>query len=284
MSPQISIGMPVFNCERTLGHAIRSIQHQTYPDWELLIIDDGSNDRTVEIANGFRDSRLRVFERDSNLGLPQRLNECIGLARGQYFARMDGDDVSYPNRLSQQLRFLERNPDVDLVGGSISIFSGAGRLRGWRPARLSHDQICGTPISRMGLAHVTWLGRRRWFLENPYHPERTAAQDRDLLIRTHRRSRFAAIPDVVVGVREEKFSVKKQFNGRSQLTTSLLADGLANSDWRSIAAAAFEVAKFGLDLFAITSGLGYRVLRHRARPLDPTLVEDWVNTWSSVRA
>jgi glycosyltransferase involved in cell wall biosynthesis len=278
--PLVSIGMPAFNCARTLSDAIHSILLQTFTDWELLILDDGSTDETVSIARTFSDPRIRIFTHRDNQGLPKRLNECIGLARGRYFARMDADDISYSKRLELQLAYLQAHPEVDLVGGSISIFFGAGRLQGWRPAKLSHASICGPVTSRMSLAHVTWCGRRDWFAANPYDIRRTLAQDRDLLLRSHRHSTFAAIPEVLVGVREERISLTKQFHGRQQLISTLLTDGFHNSDLSSIAAAACELAKFGLDLSAILTGLRYRILRHRARVVDANLAKEWVDTWN----
>jgi len=281
-SPTVTIGMPVFNCARTLPDTIHSILLQTFTDWELLILDDGSTDETLSIARSFRDPRIRIFTRRDNQGLPARLNECIGLARGRYFARMDADDISYPQRLELQLAYLKDHPEVDLVGGSISIFLGAGQLRGWRPARLSHASICGPVTSRMSLAHVTWCGKRDWFVANPYDSRRTLAQDRELLLRSHRYSTFAAIPEVLVGVREEEISLTKQFHGRKQLISTLLKDGFHNSDLSSVAAAACELAKFGLDLSAILTGLRYRILRHRARAVDANLVKEWMDTWNQV--
>lgn len=284
MFPIVSIGMPAFNCARTISDTIQSILLQTFTDWELLIVDDGSTDETASIASSFGDPRIRIFSRSDNQGLPARLNECVGLARGQYFARMDADDIAYPKRLELQLAHLQSHPEVDLVGGSISIFLGAGQLQGWRPAKLSHASICGPVTSRMSLAHVTWCGRRDWFVANPYDTHRVVAQDRDLLLRSHRHSTFAAIPEVLVGVREEKISLTKQFRSRRVLISALLRDAFHNSDPRSVAAAGCELTKLGLDLSAIVTGLRYRILRHRARPVDANKAQEWMETWKRVHS
>src|SRR5271157_2334580 len=94
--PTVSIGMPVYNCARTLDIAIRSIVKQTFPNWELLLIDDGSADETVGICRSFCDPRVQVIADGAHKGLVARLNQAIDLSRGRYFARMDGDDVCYP--------------------------------------------------------------------------------------------------------------------------------------------------------------------------------------------
>ncbi len=96
VSPLVSIGMPVFNCEKTLRATVASILNQDYGNWELIIIDDGSSDMTLDTARSFTDPRIRVVPGAGNLCLPARLNEAVGLSRGKYFARMDGDDISYP--------------------------------------------------------------------------------------------------------------------------------------------------------------------------------------------
>src|SRR5690349_16140442 len=115
-SPLLSVGLPVFNAASTLPLAISSIVAQTFRDWELLILDDGSSDSSVAVANGFRDSRIRVISDGRHAGLSERLNQAVALSRGRYFARMDADDCSYPERFERQLGFLQHNREVDLVG------------------------------------------------------------------------------------------------------------------------------------------------------------------------
>src|ERR1039458_2052600 len=96
--PLVSIGMPAFNCEKTLAVAIHSILNQTYSNWELLLMEDGSSDRTPEVAQSFSDPRISVFADQSHKGLVPRLNQAVAMSRGKYFARMDADDVAYPER------------------------------------------------------------------------------------------------------------------------------------------------------------------------------------------
>ena len=102
----VSIGMPVYNCAATVAQAIRSILNQTFEDWELLIVDDGSTDDTLKVIASFKDPRIIVSKGERNEGLPARLNDCVRRARGKYFARMDGDDIAYPERLRKQLEYL----------------------------------------------------------------------------------------------------------------------------------------------------------------------------------
>ena len=161
--PVVSIAMPVRNCERTLKLAVESILAQTYRSWELLLIDDGSSDGTVEIARSFQDSRIIVYSDGMARGLVARLNQAIALSRAKYFARMDGDDVAYPERLERQLAYLESHPDVDLIGAAILVFGQDGTPLGKRAVRPDHEAICSTPASGFGLAHPTYVGRLEWF-------------------------------------------------------------------------------------------------------------------------
>ena len=114
--PQISVLMPVYNGEKFLREAIESILNQTYKDFEFLIINDGSTDRTREIIFSYNDSRIRYIENERNLKLIASLNKGLDLARGKYIARMDADDISMPDRLQKQFDFLELNPEVGLCG------------------------------------------------------------------------------------------------------------------------------------------------------------------------
>ena len=108
--------MPVYNAGKYLHPAIDSILRQTYRDFELLIIDDGSTDDSREISRAFDDPRIRRVENGANLGLIRTLNKGLELARGEYIARMDGDDISLPERLDRQIAFMEQHPAIGICG------------------------------------------------------------------------------------------------------------------------------------------------------------------------
>ena len=118
--PRVSVLLPVYNAAETIGRAIDSIRGQTLTDWELVVADDGSTDRSAEIiadrATG--DPRIR-FHHFEHRGLVPTLNDAIDLARGPYLARMDADDESAPDRLGLQVDYLERNPQTGLVASRV---------------------------------------------------------------------------------------------------------------------------------------------------------------------
>jgi glycosyltransferase involved in cell wall biosynthesis len=106
---KISILMPVYNGEKYLREAIDSILNQTFTDFEFLIVDDGSTDNSVEIINSYQNSRINLVKNDKNEGLVYTLNRGLSLAKGEYIARMDCDDISLPERLKKQIDFLDSN-------------------------------------------------------------------------------------------------------------------------------------------------------------------------------
>lgn len=126
--PRVSVIMSVYNGERFLREAIESIEAQTYQDWEFIIVDDGSTDGTSKILESFAaDSRIRVISQE-NCGLAPSLNRAISLARGEYIARQDADDVSLAERLERQVVFLDERPGVGLVGCWTDWMDEAGEI------------------------------------------------------------------------------------------------------------------------------------------------------------
>ncbi len=117
--PLVTVLMPVFNAEKYLSDAVKSILSQTVRDFEFLIINDGSTDASVKIIESFKDSRIRLIHNEINSGLIETLNKGINLACGKYIARMDADDFSHPERLAKQVQFLEQNAEVGLCATKV---------------------------------------------------------------------------------------------------------------------------------------------------------------------
>lgn len=121
--PLISVLMGIYNCADTLEKAVDCIIHQTYENWELIMCDDGSKDRTFEVAKKLesKDSRIRVMQNEKNMTLAPTLNKCLAAARGEYIARMDGDDLCRLDRFEKELDFLESHPEYALVSGYMEL-------------------------------------------------------------------------------------------------------------------------------------------------------------------
>jgi glycosyltransferase involved in cell wall biosynthesis len=201
-TPLVTVAMPIFNAGQYLRAAVLSIVRQTYQDWELLLIDDGSTDQALESIRDICDSRIHIQQDGRNKGLAARLNEAIDMARGRYFARMDQDDVSYPERFAKQVAMLERDPQLDLLGVRAVTISMDDRSVGNLPFMQTHEQICARPWLGFYLPHPTWMGRIEWFRRHRYaSPAPYLCEDQELLLRSHADSRFAILPEVLFAYR-----------------------------------------------------------------------------------
>jgi glycosyltransferase involved in cell wall biosynthesis len=173
-----------------LKEAIRSIFAQTYKDWELILLDDGSEDQSYVVAGQVQDPRVRFIRHDHRRGLPARLNEISSLARGDFIARMDADDLMHPERLQRQLGFLLSRPEVDVVASGTYFLHVGGEPVGVRYGRSPSVREI---LARGGYLHPSILGRREWFLKNPYSEAYPRAEDRELFVRTAKTSVFAVL-------------------------------------------------------------------------------------------
>jgi glycosyltransferase involved in cell wall biosynthesis len=219
-----------------------------------------------------------------NKGLSARLNECIHMAKGKFFARMDQDDISYPRRLQYQVEFLLSHPDVDLVGGSVVVFRDDGVAFGIRRSPLTHEKICAHPWRGIPMTHPTWMSRTAWLFQHQYRIDRPRTQDQDLLLRTHQKSRFAAVPQIILGYREDSLSLKKILLMRWDACGMMMC--IAREESRLAIAALGIPGLFGkalLDTIAIWTGLRYRLLRHRAAAIPEEEENEWRLVWEQVR-
>ncbi|MBI2269451.1 MAG: glycosyltransferase family 2 protein [Bacteroidetes bacterium] len=123
--PLVSILLPVYNAEPYIHNSIQSILDQTYSNWELIIVDDGSTDHSVEVAEAFKDKRIQILKK-SNSGMADSLNKAMAIAKGDYIARQDADDISLPERLEKQIRFMLKNTEIGLLGTWSGIINEKG--------------------------------------------------------------------------------------------------------------------------------------------------------------
>jgi glycosyltransferase involved in cell wall biosynthesis len=276
--------MPAFNCEETLAVAIRSILRQSYQNWELLVMDDGSSDGTLEVARSFSDPRVRVSSDGSHQGIVARLNQSVWRSRGEYFARMDADDVAYPERLERQVEYLQQHPGVDLLGCPMLMFRDNGVAFGCRPLPKNHEEICRQPSSGFRIAHATLMGRVSWFRAHAYDRAAPRAEDYELFLRSYRTSRFACLGEILYGCREDRLLLRKMLVGRYGVTKAAAREFASRRKYFTAAGAVLkQFAKAPVDVFAVLTGLDYRVLAHRARPLRPEDRLRWAEVWSELR-
>lgn len=201
---RISVLLPLYNGERYIGEAVESVLAQSERDFELLVLDDGSTDRSLSIVRAFaaRDARVRVIARE-NRGLVETLNELLAEARGELIARMDADDVCLPDRFERQLAFLDAHPEVVCVGGDVEMIDDRGRFLTTlslpqQDADIQREALKGHaplfhPAAMIRTATLRGIGG--------YRPDYWPAEDLDLWLRLGEAGRLANLPGPVLRYR-----------------------------------------------------------------------------------
>jgi glycosyltransferase involved in cell wall biosynthesis len=185
--------MCVHNGEEFLREAVQSILDQTYTDFEFIIINDASSDQTTSILLSYNDPRIKIVDNETNIGLTRSLNKGLRLATGEFVARMDADDISYPGRFAKQVEFLDRNRDITLCGTWVE-FNGIKSAEPGYP--VGTEEIKVASLSFNPFAHPTVMWRRRVFeeLDLRYDESFRTSQDYELWSRVVYSVRTANIP------------------------------------------------------------------------------------------
>ena len=181
MDGLISVIMAVYNCQNTVQDAIESIINQSYQNFELIICDDGSTDKTAKIINECKrkwPNKIIFIQNEKNCHLPYSLNHCLKYAKGEYVARMDGDDISYKNRFENQVNYLKSHKEMQLVGTAMDVFDGTsivGRVS--RPLVADYRNI----FNETPFCHATIMSYR-YVYENlgGYSLENSVLRNEDL--------------------------------------------------------------------------------------------------------
>ena len=182
-SPLVTVLMPVFNGGADLSLAIESILNQTYPHFELLMIDDGSTDKSAQLIASYQDGRIRFLQNSKNMGLVATLNRGIDEARGKYIARMDADDVSLPTRLATQVALLEANAG-DIGGSFFDVISKEGNYLRTLSAPLTMEGVVACLANTVPFAHGSVMMRTAFLQEHQLRYRQEAdAEDFDLWVR-----------------------------------------------------------------------------------------------------
>lgn len=195
--PLITIAIPCFNSAFYMEHSINSVMRQAYQNWELLLIDDGSSDTSLQIAKQYesRDSRIRVMSDGQNKGLANRLNESVREAKGLYYFRMDADDIMFPDRIQKQIAFLEAHPEIDVVGTSAVIIGENNEILFGMKGPMTAPQKRSDVINGNIFIHPSVAGKTSWFREHPYDDSKRRSQDFFLWLSSVEDSKFGIIDE-----------------------------------------------------------------------------------------
>jgi len=183
MKPEISVIMPVYNAEQFILEAVNSILSQSFTNFEFIIIDDGSTDRSAELIESFVDDRIRLFK-SAKKGIVHQLNIGIKKSEASFIARMDADDISENRRLEKQYNFLLENSDIDIVGTNFTFINGKGKIVGNKKYPENYDDIKFMMPVESSVCHPSVLFRKNIFAKTGmYLPEFETAEDHELFLR-----------------------------------------------------------------------------------------------------
>lgn len=212
--------MPVYCNAAHIEQAVESILNQTFTNFELIIIDDASTDDTLQRIKKHNDPRIQVIEKKQNTGYTESLNLGIDLAKGQYIARMDGDDISHPLRFEKQVALLDAEPDVILCGTWYRILGTVKEV---------HPPIRNFGIRRAlrrnnALAHASVMIRKQTLLQNNlrYNPDMQPSEDYDLWVRMLPFGKLKNIPEVLLDYRLHPGQVSQVQNELQQQKADLV--------------------------------------------------------------
>ena len=217
-NPLVTVLLPVYNAEKYIGTAIESILDQTYEDFELLIINDGSTDRSQEIIKSYTDDRIQLVNNERNLKLIATLNKGLELARGIYIARMDADDISLPDRLELQVDFMQKNQNVGLCGSWYESFGDNNSVVRYPT---SNDKIRIMMLYQTPFCHPSLMFRKELFSKNNirFDPEFIHAEDLDVWVRLSGITQFANLPKILLRYRIHSSSISIAFTLTQQENT-----------------------------------------------------------------
>lgn len=271
--PKISIILAFLNPGRDFERAIQSIFAQTFTDWELLLMDDGSTDGALEFVRSLDDSRIRVFSDGTQRNLNVRLNQMIELAQGDYIARMDADDIMHPERLEKQYAILRSHDENTVVGTAAWSLDVQDRVTGLRPMRnkqLHGFAATGSFMHPTVAASTAWFRRYRYSESFIFH----RSQDAELWFRSAPESRFITIEEPLLFYREVgNFSFEKYVG--TQLGLIVLSHRLGQSHWvQGLAAMSISTAKLWITGVAAVFGLTQKLVRRRYTPMTRAAINE----------
>lgn len=264
-APKVTVCMPVYNRAKYVGAAIESVLAQDFTDFELLVVDDGSTDSSVDVVKGYADPRIRIERNERNRGIPFTRNRCLASARGIYVALLDSDDLMARQRLSRQVSFLEQNSDIATLGGWVAKFDASGKTVKRLVKPRVPGQLHAWLLFRCCHANTTLMGRTAVMREFGYREEFPVSEDYDLLVRLSQKHRMANLPRVLTLMREHEGRITNSTTDISFDTKAKLAQ--------------HQLSRLGLECEAADLEKHFKLTRLSKKDLaDPGFIE-WTAAW-----
>lgn len=210
--PKVTVLMAVYNGEKYLREAIDSILNQTFKDFEFLIIDDGSTDGSADIIQSYEDKRIRYMRNEKNIGVAASSNRGLCQARGEYIARMDCDDISLPERLEKQVKFMDDHPEVGVCGTWLKVW---GRDEIWRYPT-NHSAIMASSLFRSPLANGTTMMNKGLLIKNNLYYDESfkVASDSDFFNRCKKCFALASLDEVLYYYRQHEGQITNRYRNK----------------------------------------------------------------------
>lgn len=201
-APRVSVLMTIYNAEPYLRAAIDSLIGQTFPDWELIAVENGSTDESMSILKDYSDPRVRAFPLEKNIGRTPALRLAFDQARGDYIAVLDADDISSPDRLARQVEFLDQHPDVALVASWAQLINEHGKVFDVFEPPANQEELQDCLGWTNPIVHSSAMYRRQLAQEVGGYPENIVwGQDLGLTLALARRAKIAMMADYLCQVR-----------------------------------------------------------------------------------
>lgn len=210
MNSLVTVAIPFYNDHTYLKMAIQSVINQSFTSWELILMDDGSTDGSLEIAKSFTsDKRITVHSDGKNKGLPFRLNEIISMVNSDFYARMDADDIMNPNRLEIELNYLHQHPEIDVLGTFAYVIDDNNKVFGKTFSNILKPSTTKDIFDGGAFIHPSIMGKTIWFKKHPYNTDLRRMQDLALWISSVEYSKFEILPEYLLFYRTGKTTANK---------------------------------------------------------------------------
>ena len=217
-NPKVTVLMSVYNGEKYLQEAIDSILRQTFKDFEFLIINDGSTDKTGEILESYNNPRIKIINNEKNIGLTKSLNKGLRLARGEYIARQDADDISMPERLEKEVEFLEMHQDYAVVGTFAKIINENSEILYFLERPVEDLKIREIFKKDNCIIHGSSMIRRACLSDTGFYNELIIrSQDYELWLRLSKKYRLANIPKYLYIWRKHDENIEAKYVGEQKI-------------------------------------------------------------------
>lgn len=218
-TPLVSVVIPLYNTEKYIEVALESIINQTYKNIEIVVSNDGSTDKSIDLVRKYKDKRIKIVNSKKNYGISSALNKGVLASKGKYIAIMDSDDWSYPDRISKQVQLMENNPNVVLSSGDMDMCDGDLQFKSTRRYPLTNSEIRKVLLKYDPIVHAASIWRRDAMLKTNLYPlyVKNTCHDYCVIFEISKYGDFQNIPESLIKCRIRDDSITGNKTRQTQL-------------------------------------------------------------------